>query len=421
MKKIIIVVLILSLGFNLPISAQKTKVLESSSKKKPEWVGGVAKDFVIAISSSSTLEDAQQKALAKVKEQIISSVAENIQTSSDFYRNESIKNNNTDFTENFTTSTKTRAANIPFVKGISITKVEEFYWEKVKEGEKIKYYYHLKYPFTQAQLKKLIDEYEKADKALTVQLEGLLNSIPTMESCETMSQTIQELGALAEGFIDVDPRKDKANVGIVKLKDILKNISIETVNSTLGEIRVALRVGDLTVSTSRKPKVRSNCAKITDVKSKGTEWIITYTYDECYDDPDNAINISFRNAYGKTVQDYYFNVNADKIDIFVNNDINFTDSKCQIALTSKYESAFIIEKVIFNFGKEAPIIIENINKSFEGKGNHNLDLDIQQELNKEIYSAKAFPMIKGTIHYKSVKTGEQSVYKMFNQNITTSW
>lgn len=421
-KVILSFVMLIAFGIGNISLAQKVKQLESSSKKKPEWVSSVAKDFVITVASSSTLEDAQQKALTKVKEQIISSVAENIQTSSEYFRNESIKNDNTDFTESFTTATKTHAADIPFVKGISISKVSDFYWEKVKKGDEIKIYYHLKYPFTQQQLKELVVEYEKADQAKTDELEALLNQIPNMESCEKMSQTIKELEALAVGFIKVDPRKDKANAGIAKLKDILKNISIETINNTLGEVRIALRVGGKTVITSRKPTVRSNCAKITDVRSKGSEWTISYSYDECYEDPDNAIKVSFRNAYGKTSSDFYFNVDADKIDVFVNNDINFTgENICHISLTSKYESAFIIEKVILNFGNEAPMIIDNINKQFQGEGNHDLDLTVIQEFDKAMYNAKNYPMIKGAIHYKSVKTGEQSIYKMFNQNITSSW
>jgi len=246
-----------------------------------------------------------------------------------------------------------------------------------------------------------------------------------------MSQTVKELEALAEGFIDVDPRKDKANVGIAKLKEMLKNFSIETVNTTLGEIRLILKVGEKTVTTSRKPNVKSNCAKITDVRSKSPEWIITYTYDECYDDPDNVIKVEFMGSIGRAKGEYTFNINAEKIDIFVNNDINISGgndsgtevsgANCIISLTSKYSSAFEIEKVILNFGKEAPVIIDNINKKFEGEGKHDLNITINQALAKDIYSAKANPMIKGTIHYKSVKTGEKSIYKMYNQKITTGW
>lgn len=434
-KHITVLVLILSfIGFIQPIKAQKTKVVDESSKKKPKWVNGLEKGYIIVVASSPTLDDAQQKALAKVKEQIISSVAENIQTSSEYFRSENIKNGNTNFSENFQTATKTQAANISFVKGISLSKVDAFYWEKIeldKKTKKYKYYYHIKYPFSRTQLLALIREFEKADKALTVQMESYLAKTNTMTSVEEMSQTIKEMQALSDGFIDADPRKNKTNVGIVKLKEMLKNVSIETVSTTLGEISVILKIGEKTVTTSRKPKVSSNCAKITDVRSKTPEWHIKYSYNECYDDPDNKIKVEFRNAYGKAKNEYSFNVNAEKIDIFVNNDINIsggnssdsivTDAQCHISITSKYESAFDVTKVILNFGKESPIIIDNINQTYEGKGKHDIDFTINQELAKSLYSAKTHPMIKGTIEYKSPKTGEKSIYKMYNQKITTSW
>lgn len=431
---ILLFTVILSMGIFLPtVSAQKVKVVEESQRKKPDWVNGLVKDYIIVVASSPTLDDAQQKALAKVKERIVSSVAENIQTSSEYFRKEQVNNNNSDFQESFETATKTRAADIPFIKGISLSKVDAFYWEKVQEGRNgpTKYYYHVKYPFNAVQLKKLINEFEKMDKALTDQLEGLLAQVETVNNLEEMSQLQKELEALAEGFIDVDPRKDKANAGIARLKDMMKNIGIETINATLGEIRVAVVVGEKTVTTSRKPSVRSNCAKITEVKSQSPEWIIKYSYDECYDDPDNAITIEFKSAYGRTKQDFYFNINADQVDIFVNNDINLTHgddngsevtgAKGHISITSKYESPFIIEKVILNFGKEAPVIVDNINQKFEGKGKHDLNFTINQALAKDTYNAQKYDMIKGTIQYKSVKTGEKSIYKMYNQDITTAW
>lgn len=431
------IIMLFALMFSLTVAtvnecqAQKRKVKESSERKQPDWVNGLEKGYVIAVASSTGLEDAQQKCLAKVKEQIISSVAENIQTSSEYFRSEQMQNNNSQYAESFQTATKTRAADIPYMKGISLTNVEAYYWELVQEPAGMKYYYHMKYPFSQAQLKMLIMEFEKADRALTEQLEGLLAKIEVMESLEEMSQTEKELKALGDGFIDVDPRKDKANVGIAKLKDLMKNVSVETINNTLGEVRMSLRVGDRTVTTSRKPKVRSNCAKITDVRSKGPEWVVTYTYDECYEDPGNSIVAEFLNAYGKATSTFYFNINAEKIDIFVNNDINLSGGNdleteiegvnCNIPLTSKYATPFVIEKVILNFGNEAPVIIDNLNQEFSGEGKHDLNFQIDQALTKDVYTAKKYSMIKGTIHYKSVKTGEKSIYKMYNQDITTSW
>ncbi|MBI9069714.1 MAG: hypothetical protein JEZ09_20625 [Salinivirgaceae bacterium] len=428
---ILIICMFFSLSTNNAQAQKKPRIIEESSKKKPEWVNGLVKDFVIVVASSPTLDDAQQKALAKVKEQIISSVAENIQSTSEYLRSETVKNDDSDFAESFKTATKTRAADIPFVKGIALSKVDEFYWEKESYQDNIKYYYHVKYPFSRIQLEKLIKEYEKADQALTDQLEGILGKIDALDNLEEMSQTEKELEALAQGFIDVDPRLDQANVGIAKLKDMMKNFSIETVNNTLGEIRMILKIGEKTLTTSRKPSVSSNCAKIIDVKSKTPEWIITYSYEECYEDPDNVIKVTFKSSFGKASNEYAFNINAEKIDIFVNNDINLnggTDNGTEIenakgimSITSKYDSPFIVEKIILKFGDEAPIIIDGINQNFTGSGKHDLEFTINQAISKENYSAKKYDMIKGTIHYKSVKTGEKSIYKMFNQTITTAW
>jgi hypothetical protein len=410
---------------------QKRKVKESSEKKQPDWVNSLVKDFIIVTATSSTLEDAQQKSLAKVKEQIISSVAENIQTSSEYFRSENINNNNSQFTESLQTATKTRAANIAFIKGISLSKVAAFYWEYVEEGETLKYYYHIKYPFTQAELKMLVLEFEKADRALTEQLEGLLAKIDELTNMEEMGQTVKELEALSQAFFDTDPRRDKANVGIAKLKEMLKNFSIETVNNTLGEVRMALKIGEKRINTSKKPKVRSNCAKITDVRSNGDEWVVTYEYGECYEDPSNSIIAEFLTSYGKATSTFYFNISSEKIDVFVNDAINITGGmdngteisgvKCHISITAKYATPFIVEKVILNFGNEAPIIIEGLNVEFSGVGKHDLDFTIDQSLLKETYSSKKYPMIKGSIHYKSAKSGERLIYKMYNQDVTTNW
>ncbi len=412
-------------------SQNKTKVLEKSQKKQPEWVNSLVQNYVITTASGTSIDECQQKALAKVKEQIISSVAENIQTSSTYFRKENIKDNASNFEEEMATATKTRAADIPFLKGISISQVEAFYWEKVRENNTEKYYYHIKYPFTKIQLQQLIREFEAADRELTKQLDDILTKLETTNIIEELSSHIKELEALAQGFIDVDKRKDKANVGIAKGKQMLKDVAIETVNATLGEIRVSVCIGDKVFITSRKPFVKSNCAKITEIKNNKSEWIIKYSYDECYEDPDNKISVSFKNPYGGCNSDFYFNINADKVDIFVNNDIVFsggndngteiTSSNLSVSITSKYESPFIIEKIILNFGNESPVIIDNINLEFTGKGKHDLNLTVDQALNKEIFSAKKYSSIKGTIQYKSKKSGEKSIYKMYNQPISTTW
>ena len=430
MKKIL-VALTLLLGFGLVSQtyAQKAKVLEHQPKKKPAWVNSLVKDYIIVVASGSTLEDAQERAILKVKEHIISSVADNISSTSEYTLTEDTKSGDMSITENYKVATKTRAADIPFIKGISVNQVEEYYWEKVSEKGGITFYYHIKYPFTEFQLKKLIMEYERADRELTQQLEGFLARIDDAESIEELNQLSNIIKALSTSFIDVDNRKTKCNVAVSKISQMIKNVSIEAVGTSLGEIRFSLYTNGRIIKTSTTPKVKSNsdCAKVSDIKPDGDEWIVKYTYDNCYDDPDNKITV----RCGSASRDFWFNVKENSVDIYVTSDINLTGGtdngetiegcKCFIPVVSKYDSPFVIEKVVLNFGNEIPIIIENIGQEFKGKGNHDLNLTIDAKLDKSIYTQKKYSMVKGTIFYKAVKSNESSAYRIYNNKITTGW
>lgn len=428
MKKIL-VALTLLLGFGLVSQtyAQKAKVLEHQPKKKPAWVNSLVKDYIIVVASSSTLEDAQERAILKVKEHIISSVADNISSTSEYTLTEDTKSGDMSITENYKVATKTRAADIPFIKGISVNQVEEYYWEKVSEKGGITFYYHIKYPFTEFQLKKLIMEYERADRELTQQLEGFLARIDDAESIEELNQLSNIIKALSTSFIDVDNRKTKCNVAVSKISQMIKNVSIEAVGTSLGEIRFSLYTNGRIIKTSTTPKVKSNCAKINDIKPDGDEWVVKYSVDECYDDPDNKITV----RCGSASKDFWFNVKENSVEIFVNADINLTGGtdngetiegcRCAIPVVSKYDSPFVIEKVVLNFGNEAPIIIENIGQKFSGKGNHDLNLTIDKQLDKSVYTQKKYPTVKGTIFYKAVNSNESNAYRLYNQKITTDW
>lgn len=422
----------MSFGFVGQTYAQKAKVLEQQPKKKPAWVNSTAKDYIIAVASSSTLEDAQEKALIKVKEHIISSVADNISSTSEYTLTEDSQTGDMNISEHYKVATKTRAADIPFIKGISANQIEDYYWAKVRESNgTVNYYYHIKYPFSDFQLKKLIMEYERADRELTQQLEEMTGKIDIAESIEELNQINAEIKALSASFIDVDTRKNKSNVAMTRISQMMKNVAIETVGASLGEIRFALSIDGRPIKTSATPKVKSNCAKITEIKPTDGDWVVTYNYSECYDDPDNKITVECRNQFGRAVKDFWFDVNADKVEIFVNGDINLTAGngngtevsgcKCFIPIVSKFDSPFVIEKVVLNFGNESPIIIENIKQRFSGKGNHDFNINIEQALDKATYTQKKHQFINGTIFYKSEKSKGSDAYRFYSNKVTTSW
>jgi len=133
MKKflLLVVVVITSLSFTF----SQDKVIEKSGKQ-PKWLNGIEKDYVIVVGSGATVQDAQQNALMSIKERIVSSVAENVVAKSELRKEESNVNNVSTFLEKFATQTNSQSGKVPFLQGISLSKVEEFYWEKLQRKDK---------------------------------------------------------------------------------------------------------------------------------------------------------------------------------------------------------------------------------------------------------------------------------------------
>lgn len=130
---------------------------------------------------------------------------------------------------------------------------------------------------------------------------------------------------------------------------------------------------------------------------------------------------------------FYFDISSNKASIFVNEPFHFTTtakgdatidgSMVDMTVVSKYDAAFTIEKVVIEFKGLTPIVIEGVNQSFSGKGNHNLKLNISQPIKIEGTSSngKSISTLNGFIHFKSNSTGEVKTYRIYNHSYTTDW
>jgi len=406
---------------------QKTKVLDKN-KKRPDWVNGIVKDYIIAVGSGENIEAAQDKALLKVKENIITSIAENIQTSSNIYQSEKTANGVTSIIDNYESSTQTKSADISYLKGISLSQVEDFYWEKVSEDGVIKFYYHLKYPFSEMKLRELVEQFEKADRELTDMLNNIVDNIGGLTTVESINGSLGSLQKLEKSFLD--QRKDKASLGITKLNEMLKSILIYTIQNKLGEITYSLKLGDVVLTTASSPKVTSNCAKITDLQTGKTECKILYDYSGCYDDPSNSVVVSY--SFGQQAKkSFSIDINSNKTEIFTNDAVNIspvttdgntvTSAKCSMTINSKYDNPATIEKITINWGNDnAPVIAENLNIEISGKGKHDINFLIAQALDKAKYNTKNQSMVSGTILYHST-SGQKFTNNFSFLNVTANW
>ncbi len=414
----------------------QTRVIESSSRRVPGWVNSLEKDYIITVGSGNTIPKAQRDALNMVMEDIVNAVAVNVTTESEFYTEATNINNNINtFLEKFATTTTTAAGPVPYLQGITLSQVEDYYWEKVENRRDgtISYYYHIKYPFSDFELQSLVMDFRMRDRQMNEQLEDILQNIDKINitTVEEIDKKIDELRVLADYFVDA--RKDRAQLGITRCRRLYESIELVETESSLGKLKYALRLGDNVIHTSRRPQVNSECARISNVDSHDGITTIEYDYDYCYEDPENHILVRYRFGTVNLQRPFYFDITEEKVSIFVNDPFYFEaltksenivdEAKLGITLVSQHEATFTIEKVVIEWPGHVPVIIDNIDQQFAGKGNHSLELFINQPLDIEKTSTadKRVAMLSGYIEYKSDITGEKKTYRVFNHRYNTDW
>jgi len=408
------------------------KVIDRSGKK-PKWVNGLEKDYIITVGSDITIQNAQKKALSMVKESIVSSVAENVKSVSKLKSQETNINNRIfNFLQRFTTQTTTESTKVPFLQGISLSLVNDFYWEKMRRKDKSTYFnYYIKYPFSSSKLLKLVQEFKQRDKEFTGHLQNLISQSDSVKSIEQIEKNINELKILQGYFID--NRKEMAELGISNYLSLLGSVELVELDNEPGLLKYALKLGTKIISTIKKPMIKSACARITSFTNHTNYFLVKYDFGNCYEDPENNLTIKYR--FGNTViqKKFYFDISANKTSIFVTDTFHFLSvskgenkvnaSVLDLIVISKYDSPFTIEKVVINFKGLTPVIINEINQSFSGKGVHNLKLKINQPINidESSSSRKTLSMLSGYIYYKSNISGEIKSYRIYNQSYTTDW
>ena len=228
------IVLMLFCITSIAVSAQE-KVVENSGKK-PKWIGTTMPETIIVTADAPDMMEARNKCMELVKQEIVNSVAVNINSSSFSSKTQTSFNEHYALKTEYSSEIKTIAARLPFISGISVSDAET-YWERIYVKKEKRYFYrfHLKYSYPEITKKKLIFEFEKNDEEKSLQLEKLKSEYNNIYSVEEIGSRIVELRALAEYFFD-DVRKsevsaDKAqNRGEVKVKENSKSISKEEVS-----------------------------------------------------------------------------------------------------------------------------------------------------------------------------------------------
>jgi hypothetical protein len=414
-------------------SLAQEKVIEKSRKKKPAWVNAVMDDYIIVTGRGKTIDEAKSKVTGLIRNEIMNAVAVYVSSETEMTTENINKNNVINTIEKYKNTSTVQTGDIPSLKGISLNKAEDFYWEKLKDKKNkgVTVAYHVLYPFSKRELRKLVNEFENKDREMTEKLNSIVEHIDEISSIDEIYMDIKELEQLLNYFIDKQ-RTERTKMGIVRLKEMLKSIEIVPLENEPGTIVYTFKIGDKFYSSSKKPTYKnSECINIISKTSEGYKQIIKYSYEDCYEYDQNQITVKYKFGNNRLEKTFYINTTKDKIKVYIKGAIIFTKqdetddkitkSKCEISLFSKYDASFKVQKVELKWKGMPKVVIDGINASFEGKGAHTLVFEINQPLDKTKTSSENAPYINGTIFIESLKTNEVSIYQFYNQNTDTDW
>lgn len=428
-KNVIYIILLFALFFN--VEAQE-KVLEKSERKIPSWVHATLEDYIITYASGSDIDEAKTNLVIKIKSEIVNSVASYVRSTTEIDIENINKGNIVSTLEKFKQTASIQTADIPFLKGISLSKAEGYYWEKTqnKNTGKISYTYHIKYPFANAALHRLIMEFNKYDQQMTDKMNEIVSSSKKTTSIEELDQHKKQLAQLSEYFID--SRKEQAALEIKRIESQVKQIDINVIENSPGKLVYNLLIGGVEFTTSQKPTFKkSECIIIESRETNGSDYEVYYNYENCYEDEENTITISYRYGNTKLSKEYAIDISSNKVELFMKDPIRLSllnddgsgsvTFKCKVPVTAKYPGKFKVDKVVLEYeGKPAVQVPGNV-QVFEGKGLHEVNLTADKPVSKSDYSAISGTDINGYVYYLDINTGEKKSCRFYNIELTTDW
>lgn len=307
MRKFLIALLICLLGV-LDLGAKEKIVQKSGSM--PSWIKKMETGTITASAKAPTLDEAKDKCMSDVRHQIISSIAVNIVASESMKMSQVTSNDVMSAMTQYNSDIKTNSAYLPFLTGISVDKVKDFYWEKYydKDNDSYHYVYHMQYPFTEMDRMNWTAEFEEYDAKQYSKLKEIKEKLKTFTDIAYISTAISELNALSNYFFDA-VRKGEVETALRDYYAAPARITIHPIKQERGLIIYHLLMDGRKMVFSKKPNVKSSSAyEINVVQNADHTYTITYNSEFCTPLDDNSIEVSHILEGRRVKNIFYFTV-----------------------------------------------------------------------------------------------------------------
>lgn len=309
MKRLLLIFLFLLPLIAMGQSKNGFKLVEQSSKERPEWTksGSSSGYIIVQAMGAESYEDAKKEALNYLLNEMASSIS--VTVSSEIVSNSkyTLEEKESDFEKQVSTYVKTKVSKIPALQGISLSKamtyLERYYNRKTKE----EYYdLYVMYPFNDFDRRELIDEFNKQEKAIDDKIDGFEDGISDIQSIEDIDVSISQMRALLGEMEKDDFRRTRLESIINRYSKIYDDISFNEVMNESGRLVFQLKYGNTVLKTSKLPKVTSNCATVKDIVCKNDKFIVNYDDKYCYDQDDNTLTVQFKFGSRYLRKKFYF-------------------------------------------------------------------------------------------------------------------
>lgn len=294
MRRLILLFSLLSLMPNLLFS-QKDKLAETSNKEKPEWIGNRPMgSHMVKIDKAESLSVAEIEAINSLINKIASSVAISVISTTET----TTKCNDDECIRRMESVIKTKVGKMPAIQGISLTKAE-VYWERYveKKSKQTYYVYYILYPFPDHELDKLIDEYNKNERAVNDKIDNFKTSLPDIDNTAVLLDNIAEMKTMLIEYKDDDEKCIRLDNIISLYEKVFDNIYVDVVENSNGLLLIQLKHDEKVIKTNSLPQLRGECARDFNKRHKGDAIEIKFNTFDCYEQDDNYVDVRFN--FGK--------------------------------------------------------------------------------------------------------------------------
>ena len=193
-------------------------------------------------------------------------------------------------------------------------------------------------------------------------------------------------------------------------------MQVNTLSNELGTYHYALLLNGHKATQAKMPNARSEFAQnISVVPNIDTTFTVTYEYEGCLPEDENAIDLLFN--FGGTTQRhrFYFDLGENSMEVIpqgtvkINGTYNEENSCLEnitvdFGLRSKYDAPFTIETLQFSTNELPNVVIEPQSEQTYGKGLNHIILTINSTRFKQTSKSS---LTDGTITIKNQKTKKE--------------